>query len=151
MWNTACCATRRQRRRTRARMRELFDFLSLILHTRSACWKQGLRRGSARVFCAYPLGLFALFPICSQVVSTHAPPPGSAPGGGYSRNPRMRRVCLLLLLLSLPALGRAQCPGTTTQLTPFATESLLIDGTVKGLTASIYKPSGVTPAMATIS
>jgi hypothetical protein len=39
----------------------------------------------------------------------------------------------------------------TTQQTPFATEQLLVDATVKSLTASIYKPSGVTPSMATIS
>lgn len=63
----------------------------------------------------------------------------------------MRLVCLLLLLLVLPVLAHAQCPGVTAQLTPFATENLVIDGSVKGLTASVYKPSGITPSMATVS
>jgi hypothetical protein len=59
-------------------------------------------------------------------------------------------LCLLLALLPV-RVAHAQCPGVTAQLTPFATESLVIDGTVKGLTASIYKPAGITPSMATVS
>jgi hypothetical protein len=59
-------------------------------------------------------------------------------------------LCLLLLLVPVHW-AQAQCPGVTVQLTGFAREELLIDATVKSLTASIYKPSGVTPTMATIS
>jgi hypothetical protein len=59
-------------------------------------------------------------------------------------------LCLLLVLVPV-RVAHAQCPGVTGQLTPFATESLVIDGTVKGLTASIYKPPGITPSMATVS
>jgi hypothetical protein len=39
----------------------------------------------------------------------------------------------------------------TQQQTPFATEQLLVTGSVKTLTAAVYKPSGVVPSMATIS
>jgi hypothetical protein len=63
----------------------------------------------------------------------------------------MRLVCLALLVLALPLLAHAQCPGVTAQLTPFATENLVIDSSVKGLTASVYKPAGITPSMATVS
>jgi hypothetical protein len=59
-------------------------------------------------------------------------------------------LCLLLLLVPV-SWAQAQCPGVTTQLTGFAREELLIDDTVKSLTASIYKPSGVTPSMATVT
>jgi hypothetical protein len=59
-------------------------------------------------------------------------------------------LCLMLLLVPV-RLAYAQCPGVTAQLTGFAREELLIDGTVKGLNKSIYKPPGVTPSMATIS
>jgi hypothetical protein len=59
-------------------------------------------------------------------------------------------LCLLLLVLPVHV-AVAQCPGVTAQLTPFATENLVIDSSVKGLTASVYKPSGITPSMATVS
>jgi hypothetical protein len=62
----------------------------------------------------------------------------------------MRRLLLLLLLL-WPVLSQAQCPGVTVQLIPFAKETLTIDGSVKSLTASVYKPPGVTPSMASIT
>jgi hypothetical protein len=57
----------------------------------------------------------------------------------------------LVLLLCLPGLSLAQCPGVTTQQTPFAQEKLEVSTTAVSLTSSIYKPSGVTPSMAVIS
>jgi hypothetical protein len=62
-----------------------------------------------------------------------------------------RRLLLLGLALLLPGLVSAQCPGITTQLTAFATEQLTVGGSAISLTASIYKPPGVTPAMAVVS
>lgn len=63
----------------------------------------------------------------------------------------MSRVTLLLALLSLPLVAQAQCPGVTTQLTPFASEHLTVGATVKTFTASVYKPPGITPSMAVVS
>ena len=65
----------------------------------------------------------------------------------------MPRVPLSLLLccLLMPLLAQAQCPGVTTQLTPFATEKLTVSTTAKGLTASVYQPPGTTPALAQLS
>lgn len=64
----------------------------------------------------------------------------------------MRLAWLLICsLLSVPALAWAQCPGVTSLLIPFATEELTIGDTVQPLTASIYKPSGVTPSLAMVS
>lgn len=63
----------------------------------------------------------------------------------------MRGLPVLLLLVFLPVLGNAQCPGVTTQLTPFAREQLTISTAPQPLTANVYKPSGTTPAMALIS
>ncbi len=63
----------------------------------------------------------------------------------------LRWLIVLCALLGLPTLSQAQCPGLTSQITPFATETLLIDGTVKPLTASVYRPTGTTPSLATIT
>lgn len=63
------------------------------------------------------------------------------------RPPLILLVCLLLW--TAPAWG--QCPGVTTQLTPFATEQLTIGATAQGLTAAVYKPSGITPSLAVVS
>ena len=62
-----------------------------------------------------------------------------------------RSLLLLLLCLSLPRLGAAQCPGLTTQQTSFATEQLTVSDAETPLTSAIYKPSGITPSMATVS
>jgi hypothetical protein len=63
----------------------------------------------------------------------------------------MRHLLLLCLCLAWPLAAAAQCPGVTTQLTAFATEQLTVGATVSMLTASVYKPSGITPAMAVVS
>jgi hypothetical protein len=63
----------------------------------------------------------------------------------------LRAVLSLLLLLCLPLPGRAQCPGVTTQLVPFATEQLTISSAPVPLTASVYKPSGTTANVAMLS
>jgi hypothetical protein len=63
----------------------------------------------------------------------------------------MRAVLLLCCLVCVPLLASAQCPGVTTPLVPFATESLTVGATATALTNSIYKPSGVTPTLATLS
>jgi hypothetical protein len=68
--------------------------------------------------------------------------------------PRITASLILLLLcvcLWGPALSYAQCPGVTTQLRPFATEELTIGATATPLTASIYRPAGVTPVLALLS
>jgi hypothetical protein len=57
----------------------------------------------------------------------------------------------LLLALLLACAASAQCPGLTTQVTAFATENLTVSTTPIALTTTIYKPSGITPAMAVIS
>lgn len=62
-----------------------------------------------------------------------------------------RALLLLVFLLALARVSLAQCPGVTTQLTPFAKEKLTVSATAIPLTASIYKPSGVTPVLATLS
>jgi hypothetical protein len=78
--------------------------------------------------------------------------PGSIQGRLYLPGREMRMVVLLLLcLLLLPALSQAQCPGVTSQQTPFATEKLTLSTTAMPLTASVYKPSGITPTMAVLS
>jgi hypothetical protein len=61
------------------------------------------------------------------------------------------RAWLILTVLLLPMVSHAQCPGVTTQQTPFAKETLTISTTVRPLTASVYKPSGTTPSMAIVS
>lgn len=63
----------------------------------------------------------------------------------------MLRVGLCYCLLLVPLLVHAQCPGMTTQQTPFAREQLTIGAVAQPLTASVYKPSGVTPSMAVLS
>ena len=63
------------------------------------------------------------------------------------------RWCWLLLLpvLLWPALSLAQCPGVTTQLTPYAKETLVIASTATALTPSIYQPPGQSPALAQLT
>jgi len=63
----------------------------------------------------------------------------------------MLRWLCTALLLSLPVLSQAQCPGVTVKQAPFATETLTISTTVTGLTTSIYQPSGITPTLAVVS
>ena len=58
---------------------------------------------------------------------------------------------LCCLCLGLPWLGFAQCPGMTTQQTSFATEQLTVSNAETSLTSAVYKPSGITPSMATVS
>lgn len=58
---------------------------------------------------------------------------------------------VLALVMFSPLAAWSQCPGLTTQVAPFASEQLLISDVAKPLTPSVYKPSGITPAMATIS
>lgn len=63
------------------------------------------------------------------------------------------RVLSIFLLVSfwMSGLSAAQCPGVTTQQTPFAREKLTISDTSVPLTASVYKPAGITPSMAMIT
>jgi hypothetical protein len=61
------------------------------------------------------------------------------------------RLLLLLTLLLWPALSAAQCPGITTQLTPYATETLTIAGSVTAFTPAVYQPPGSSPAMAMVT
>jgi len=63
----------------------------------------------------------------------------------------LRSLIVIFALLLAPLLVHAQCPGLTQQLTPYAKETLTISTTPKGFTASVYKPPGVTPALATFS
>ena len=58
---------------------------------------------------------------------------------------------LVVVLVLVPMLTYASCPGVTTQVTPFAAESLTVGAVAQPLTASIYKPSGVTPSLALVS
>jgi hypothetical protein len=61
-------------------------------------------------------------------------------------------VCLLATLILVPALTLAQqCPGMTTQQIAFAKERLAVGAVAVPLTASVYKPSGVTPTLAMVS
>jgi hypothetical protein len=58
---------------------------------------------------------------------------------------------ILVCLFWIIPLAHAQCPGVTTQQTAFATEQLTITDIETPLTASIYKPSGITPSMAVVA
>jgi len=55
------------------------------------------------------------------------------------------------VIVLLPVLSHAQCPGVTVPQTPFAKETLTISTTVRPLTSSVYKPTGTTPSMAVVS
>jgi hypothetical protein len=92
----------------------------------------------------------------TQPLRTHRPE-GSIPslassGFAMHLSPRwwLPRLALLSCLL-LPALSAAQCPGVTTQLTPFAMEELVVGASVTPLTPQIYRPTGTTPILAVIS
>jgi hypothetical protein len=61
------------------------------------------------------------------------------------------RFLLLLGILCWPALSAAQCPGVTTQLTPYATETLTIAASPIALTAAVYQPTGTSPALAMLT
>jgi hypothetical protein len=61
------------------------------------------------------------------------------------------RWFFVLSLLCVPVLSQAQCPGVTVQQSPFAKETLTISSTAIALTATIYKPTGVTPTMAMLT
>ena len=66
----------------------------------------------------------------------------------------LRWLCALqgiAILLVVPALSHAQCPGVTVPQSPFAAETLTISTTATPLTATIYKPTGITPTMAMVS
>jgi len=60
------------------------------------------------------------------------------------------RALGVVLLWCAVALAQS-CPGLTTQVTPFATETLTVSDSALALTTQTYKPIGVTPALAILT
>jgi hypothetical protein len=57
---------------------------------------------------------------------------------------------LLVALLLLPSLARAQCPQPSQGVTPLEEETLAVTSTAVGLTPAKYQPAGSTASMAMI-